>query len=452
MMKETIHSVEQDRVDGPLYTWERLQAGYAKRAIGTEMMRPLSGRLKRESSREDWYKGVELLLDMLIDELQAKKSSEPVAKATAGSEPNTLPRWLWNPFSRPSVLLGLSDSNYRRRDDGAVLQLARHLSKRDFAKTTLHPITMQDPQWVPILAHNHPEVICLVGRLGLYGGQAIRRWGCDKLRFYFPKNTPPKSRQPGGKLDWRYHCINEDCGGAKPEQHHTKQKGRDRTDYGLIQRYTVTDEGRDVVVVTCAGASWVGTLAAAQWAAEILPYGATEKLIPVPRDIRPNSRLEALVKVTTDPGVHTWALTGIDLCRLIVDDWEWSQSDSAWRTLPGKRVILECRNGDPEEIVAVVNGDSRKCPMKGHTYARVLTWIYKKTMGVAGSLLDSAALARDKSMWGKKGISEQLARQWISWVSGRYLDHAIHIQSKGPIRLLASLVIQPIRESFKTAT
>ncbi len=436
--QKTLAMLRSDRVGDRYEGWIQLQAECAVEEVSPELFRRLHERVVNEQEDGVWRMGVNVLLGLCVPR---PADTLPVESPATVSDPLSLSDWFWTPFKSQSVVLGLSDPNYRRRDAGALIMLARHLGHRDFPKTRFHPIQMKDPDFEPLLAQDPPESMLFVGRLGLYGEYALKHWSESDLRFGFLIHERPKAGPPPGQLDPRYHCIYEKLDGRKKELYPTTQEKKKRTDFALIQRYAVMHAGGHMVVVTCAGASSVGTLAAAQWLADILPRPHPLKdRIPLPDGVGPESRLEALLRVTSDADASAWALAGIEVCKLYVDDLEWSGETRTWRKRAFHSVTIETEGNDPKMPVAVVAGRSRTTLESGSMTGRLLMAIFLQTGGKKSAVVDLEALARDTWIWGNKTKTVRQIRKWLTWLRNRHLSDVLVIEKE--IWLKANLVLQ----------
>jgi hypothetical protein len=447
MLSEVFKLLESDHGQDRIKGWNRLRNECAALQLTSDDIERLLRALANESLGEAWHQAVIALfhLGLLPKSLKAQETDDPKPKLIEPAK--YLSDWFWEPLKGPSAVLGLSDPEWRRRDEGAILMLGRHLSHDNFPNTQFHPIPIDDPPWDSVLATQHPTALCIVGRLGLFGDAALRQWGRDDLRFSFlvkrrPKKNPPRP----GKIHKRFHCICEHIEGQeKPLAYHTTQVKRRRTDYALVQRYTVHTGSDRMQVITTAGSTGVGTLAAAQWAALLLtrPRHLKDR-IQVTRDITDESKLEALLRVTTDPNVQRWALTDIELVKLYVDDWEWSTA-TGWSKLPLKSITIECENGDPKRPVAVVCRSKHHTLNEQGTLVDLVSAIYKQTGGQAGAVIDESALVKMKT-WGN---NKSLVRRRLSTLRVRHFEEALHIGKE--VTLTVPMIVKAANRSANAA-
>jgi hypothetical protein len=167
-------------------------------------------------------------------------------------DPKSLNEWFWVPFLRPAIVLGLWHLITRGCDDLAQLMLSRYLTPERFPRCLFQPVVTSNPSWQRILPAHPAGSYCFVGRMGLYGREAMKRWGkpARPLRFAFPDypawhGDPAKKK----KLDPRFHYVIERVPGHKPIRWRaTQDENNVLTDYAIVQRYTVTEAGRQRIM------------------------------------------------------------------------------------------------------------------------------------------------------------------------------------------------------------
>jgi len=271
----------------------------------------------------------------------------PPPESLAVAAPDGLGRWIWAPFRRPSVVLRVTDPRpARRRDEDAVIEIARLLSRIGHPHTRFHRVELK--QFRPKVEElAQMEAICFVGRLNLYFPRPrdLLRWQAEDARFWFGEDTRPDD-WPVGKLHPIYHRVLEGVGPyAEAIEYRAVDTDKDkrRTDYGLVQRYVVQMNSRHILVVLCAGCSALGTLAAARWAADdVFALDPSGGVLSLPPKCTADSRLEALVKVkaeTTSPSL-TWELAEVELLHLQVGDQVWHPEESKWEAAAPKTITL----------------------------------------------------------------------------------------------------------------
>jgi hypothetical protein len=246
--------------------------------------------------------------------------------------------WLWSPFHQASVVLRGVDSA-RRRDEEAVIDLARQLSRRDFPHTTFLSINLRDPQWEKTMGAHAARAFLVVGRLGLYGPRVRELLGGADLRFTFCDGDRPGHLRRS-QLDPVFHAVSER---GRRQPYRTAEAGEERTDYGVVQRYPITYQDKEVIVVVIAGASSLGTLGAARWAARTLAEPDLKgKLVPAPPKAGTESVLEALVTVRArkDPYPQEWQPMQWDLVALYADESKWCPADGCWYPVPPQEITV----------------------------------------------------------------------------------------------------------------
>ncbi|MBI3469180.1 MAG: hypothetical protein HY000_39760 [Planctomycetes bacterium] len=350
-------------------------------------------------------------------------------------KPASLGVWVWDSFRRPSAVLGLSDPNYRRRDEDALIVLARRLSEAQYPEVDFHKVPLDDPQMAQILAERAYENICIVGRLGLFGKEALTRWRNREARFDFPVQERPPMRKPG-ELDPDYHCVAEQTGRTQRRKpYKTKDDSGKRTDYGLVQRYTIFDGERHVVVVCCAGSTALGTLGAVRWAARSLmrPIHPNGDLITAPSGVSPDSHLEALLEVTAEITAHRW-VPRIELLKLFVDRAQWSKSDRRWHTEPPGTITLLFNKIGPREPVGILF-DGKPAPLQNSGLAfRLLARVCITSRTNSSRGIELSKLAKDEWVWGESHAgNEKRTRKHLTTLKSRYLGDGLVVDKKAAL-------------------
>ena len=396
--------------------------------------------------REEDDEGLRLLAIGIFLELIALELNATAPPVGAPPEaPSRRPleyvyQWLWDPFHENSAMFGTASDVYLR-DGMALVDLARRLGWEEFPRARIELVPAGQPRWEGLLHRQQFQAIFLVGRLGLFGDEAILHWGCSSSRFFFPK----QQRLPGSApdaFDPEYYCICERLEDGRIESYraqHDEVKGK-WTDFALIQRYPVEYMGVQIVVVLCAGCSSLGTLAAAQWAASHLTRNAHPDGTPIrcPQGITVNSRLEALLMVIADVDQSLWAPSRVDLLRLIIDRHTWKPLLSDW----GKESLVElrCENGDPQKPIAmVIEGTRERMALKGQMFQLAVAVCLSAAENQG--LVDRAKLLQSPQLWPNGDASEEKLRNRLSGLKYHHLKKLLTIESE--VRLYATVKIVP---------
>jgi hypothetical protein len=345
--------------------------------------------------------------------------------------------WLWEPFRQPSVILGVTATDYRRRDEGALLWLGRRLSFTGYPQTEFPQVSVDNPDLDHLLFEHRYKALCLVGRLGLFGQPAVQRLGTDRLQFGFDVHHRP-AKLAAGQLDDEYHRIFERVQNSRDRHYRTGEKDGIRTDYAVVQRYRVELGTCHVVVVIIAGASSLGTLAAAQWAAYDLfrPTDAMdERPIEVPPRITQNSQLEALLCARARTTTRAWEHPQIELRKLYVDDASWSLADREWHLPPIRIITLVRGKGEPRRILF----DGKPARLEpGRQMFRLMVAIAEQVLQQGGGKLNIGALAANDTIWENSNPTDDYVRGQLRLLRARYLKSAL--QMRGTLELRAEVV------------
>ena len=253
-----------------------------------------------------------------------------IARTLTMLQPTCLGGWMWNDFHDQSRVMRVSDPERLRRDEEAVITIARSLSHAEFPDTKFRCID-PDNFAPPLRSVGRRACHLFRGRLCLYGKEAVENWAekTGASRYHFGLQYRP-SNLGRGKLDPNYHSIL--CEG-RGEPFRTSEQDGKRTDYGIVRRYVVTRNGQQIVVVHIAGCSSLGTQAAAEFAAHTMFCLDMEGgLLPIPEDIDVNSYMEALIEVTADidRAEFGWNMRDLELLHLRVGDFVWDGEAKQW--------------------------------------------------------------------------------------------------------------------------
>ena len=308
--------------------WRALQTALMEEQFGLthrDILRLLD-RLREETEPNVQQAGLEALLSSAL--LRDRHAAD--------GRHSGLARWFWSPVKLPTAVFRAIEVD-RRRDEDAVIELARSLPHRDFRNTVFLSVPLEDPRWQERL--DFPKSCCFVGRLEIFGDEAIREFGSDALRFYFPRKDRPPRLKPGALDPKRYHRIHQrrnDRDVGRPLL--SAEEGGRRTDYALVQRYYQPQKQRTVVLF--AGSSTLGTLGAVIWAVSL-----QDQQIPLPKNgLREHDRLEALIEVSAPVVEHPWQWQPETprLLRLIAGNrLEWYESRREWGRPPTDLILIK---------------------------------------------------------------------------------------------------------------
>lgn len=356
----------------------------------------------------------------------------PSTVASSYGESETLDAWLWNVFRRPSVVLSVSERDFIRRDAPALIDLARRLDFRDYGEAEVRLIRPDEPEWRQQIVENGYQSICFIGRLGLYGKDALNRWSNSHARFGFELHQRPRGLPPG-RLHPDYHCIYERIGDVRMEHYRSVDREGIRTDFGLVQRYPVYDGTTTMVVVNCAGESALGTSAAVKWAAVELskpthPYNGEP--IKAPPGISPDSYMEALIEVEAQNTSHVPRPTHITLRKLYVDRACWNKTERRWEVDPPKKITIVRNHGRTVDILFDGKPTSQ---LKSAQSFRLLDHMCRNVSERKDNIVDLEKLARTEEIWDTPRPDINRVRRNLSVLKHRYLGDALSFGP--PIRM-----------------
>lgn len=358
-------------------TWESLQTGITYHHVS--LLRHDLLRLLRALHSETAASVRQVALESL---LSACLLRDPLGGDTRHTG---LARWFLKPFHSPTAVFRAIDAD-RRRDEDAVLELGRVLSSHEFPETVFVRIPLSDPRWRERVELT--KTCCFVGRLEVFGIEAVREFGSDSTRFYFPDRARPKDLEPGTLDPLRYHRIHQRRGSRDVgPAFRSTEDGEQRTDYALVQRYFQPEEQR--LVFLLAGNSTLGTLGAVNWAVSL-----QDQQIPLPDEhLDSHETLEALVEVSAPIVEHPgqWQPKKLRLLRLLVgNDHEWYEERRAWG--PPLTDVILIRRDSRGMAVEVFANDASASPVfrQSSEIVRFIDRLYRETNGEAGRSVPGA--------------------------------------------------------------
>jgi hypothetical protein len=363
----------------------------------------------------------DLARDVLVGLLCAGVREEP-----AQVEQQKLATWFSRPFRSPSLVITAFDPNHRRRDEIAVIDLARHFSNSEYPRLSFLAIPLGFENWGDVLAnHERVSTVCVIGRLGMYGPEALKQWGSDETRLYFPYSEyPPKHHM--GVLDPEFHRITERVGGSDAEVHHiASENHRERTDFGVVQRYTCWSDVRPITVIICAGCSALGTLGAVRWMIEL-----KDSPIEMPQDARREDCFEALIEVKADTAKfpRIWRPKPKRLLKLYYGNRQWVQGEVGQKWLPRAPQEITVSHGPDGSVTEVLLDGDRAGPRCDTVIFRLLTKLCDLTADRPGAAVQLSHLAQQKHIWDGNTTDVQNVRRRLGQLRKQYLGTALRIR------------------------
>jgi hypothetical protein len=345
--------------------------------------------------------------------------------------PTGLAKWFWQPFRQPAAVFRAIEAE-RHRDEDAAIELARVLTRRDFPKTEFIRLPLADPRWQERL--DLPRTCCFVGRLEIFGDQAIDAFRSSGTRFFFPDRDRPPDLAPGALDPRRFHRIHQRRNGRvlDPPFPSREERGR-RTDYALVQRYFQADRKRHVFVF--AGNSTLGTLGAVFWAA-----GLQDQHIPLPdKDFDANESFEVLLEVAAPVVEHPWQWQPDQIrpVRMLAGKaHEWFESLQAWGR-PSTDLILIKHNNQGEAVEIYADEPAGPAVFRNRgTQVRFIESLFHKSGGKAGQSVPANRFANEQA-W-KDLCAKPVLRKRLR----EHLPGAITISSDPPLVTLNVPIVE----------
>jgi hypothetical protein len=172
--------------------WEQLRRAVAQMQFlpDGDQVEELIHRQTQEDDQAVWRAAVNAMTQVALRRPALPGRADTVEQTWA-----SLGDWLWMPFQKESMVLRVVDPGTRRRDEDAVIVLARHLSLREFPKTQFEGVIHESADWG--LVPRTCGALCIAGRLGLYGLDAMQYWARPISRFSFISEERPRDLKRG---------------------------------------------------------------------------------------------------------------------------------------------------------------------------------------------------------------------------------------------------------------
>jgi hypothetical protein len=334
--------------------------------------------------------------------------------------------WLWGPFQETSVVFGTAGEYLR--DGKALMELAARIPQTAGTKPEFVLVPLNSNEWEMAFNRQQCQAVCFVGRLGLYGAEAIRQLTNRNAVYDFPSHKKPPTCPPHG-LDRKFHCIDGKRDDGRKDHYRTKDKNEVRTDYAIVQRFVVAHLGGQMIVVYIAGSTSLGTLGGVLWAtSQRKELGAPDGMpLSCPENIRRDSAFEALLQVSARKDDFVWKPTDVKLLKLTAAGATWSAATGKWH--PG--ITIECESGNPRESIAVFFGEEKE-PMDANGQAfRLLVGIGMLSREDPERRVDLDKLAKDPWIWSGKELTKEKLRNKLASLKNRH-PKLQNVLSNGP--------------------
>jgi len=427
----------EDRKEG----WRKLYHGLRGGRIHMTQQRAdklLSLPPEKDAAVQELIEEAMLLVNAAMGDKAVEEKAEEVISAPfapPAAEPKVMPqdslgRWIWLVFLEPSIIAQLTDT--RSRDERAVRLIARVLDLFTFPKVMFQDVELGSFS-LPVLGTASVDAVCFVGRHCLFfdGPATLADWEWKEARYRFARLDPRQSPS----VPWpdpRLHRINEFVGPGIIVPHSAQLEGDQLTDYGLIQRYVAVVNGHPIVVVVCAGCTFVGTYAAAYWAASYLfeKHGA-KGLIPHPDRLAWDSSLETVVKVTAqlDPKRVRPPQVRVEPVDVRCDGWAWCLDSFQWERPSPKHAALYYPEGEAPSPASVTEVwlDGKPANLEPDSENRRLLIAACLKARANGPIVSIRGLADDTTIWADgQPRTQQYVRGRLSNLK-RYLNRSLEL-------------------------
>lgn len=273
----------------------------------------------------------------------------PATEETSGDQPPmTASGWFWGSLMSPSIVFRAWEK-HRRRDEDAMFNLARFLSFESYPDVQFQRVPLESFDWGEALK-SHLSTVVFIGRLGMYGESATEHFSRENWYRFLSDERPEDLGLD--ELDPRYHriCALDEQETDEPQYlTHEDEEKAIRTDYGLVQRYTVPYQGGRITVIGLWGCSTLGTLGAVRWAIDL-----EKNTDPLPNaDLKADTTLEALIKVRADTCnyPYTWNPEPVQLEELHIGHEQWNVDKKCWEVLPSTTLGWQSTGKDAGRII-----------------------------------------------------------------------------------------------------
>lgn len=276
-----------------------------------------------------------------------------------------LKEWFFGPFrprlggnhvSNPCACIGVCDREHLR-DVQAQLILARHLASNRFPDTHFYHVPFHHPDWSDV-GIDKINALCVIGRPSMFIQCPVLEDLAKlrpQMRFALPKDDETWRSKPLSHISAEhfhhisqtpsllntgaslFYASDEDC---SPD-------GNRRTDYALVQRFSILSNRRKITVIILAGTTSLGTVGAAEW----VTNGECEEELKKACDrfrmvLKEDTEMEVLLRITAEVRnpARPWKPLGRVPIKLFLDDSANAIAESI------SRVTVVTRNGVPVQV------------------------------------------------------------------------------------------------------
>lgn len=419
---------EADRIDA----WDELDENCSKYVWTDDDVTDLFMRLKQEESEKVKIHGLICLVRIQRWVLEYAKV------ASARIAPISLQNWLLQSFlpvsekqsaasgGARSAVVAVCDHEHIR-DVQPLIKLARVLHEDAFGNTAFHLVPLRNPDWARVGLAGLTAV-CFIGRPSMFVGCDLLKQLPQDRHFKLPEDSGTWRSQPlSHKTADEFHHVIQQRSHAdgllfKAMAHRDAQEMEiQRTDYAVVQRFLVRYGGHDTTVLILAGATSLGTVAAAEFltSRSAVNSDLRSRITAAGKNLKAETRVEILLKA--EAAVHApplpWEVEYTEE-KLFVDDTD----------VLRRKVTVSIGPSSGHQIPYILlNGDKVSLPPKARELLLAICRVAKRDKT---DTVDLRKL-RDKNVWRMKHIpftsasDEQVARAIRDSLKKKWLRDAV---------------------------
>jgi hypothetical protein len=395
--------------------------------LGKEDLGLLMGCLERETDPDAFRAG---LMAMILYPRQTLVNAPVPGTPIMGPVECTgmsLIEWLWLPFQRSSLIFSTAGTQHQLRDETCEFTLGRRLCYDRCHDLELVRFPLDNVDWQHRISDGKIKAVCILGRLGLYGPDAVHDLSMPHSHFQFPINERLQENECPDQVE-NYRCIREFVAGGVVD-HVTNLSNGIGKDYSIVQRHTIILGQHKIALVVCAGTSSLGTLAATQWATKQLAQSthfSGDLQITTPKSTTVDSRMEALLEVTAKKMPHGWVSTQVVPKKLFMDNHAWQPELQTWEEVSNRCLEIVHTKGEPSSVLL----DGQLVPQRKNSqgFSLLIEMATQKYVSTQ-SEIDIKQLAANPNIWEGATVTPSKVLKSLTMLKTRFLRSSLELGS-----------------------